>query len=502
MLQCPDCSGILGRPSSVVSSHFLETNAPLTDPQTLSSVRDFVSSARDHRARLDAKIAALQSSLDNLVLERDALDIEIHKHEGALSPLRRMPPEVISHIFTLNLQAKVDSTFYFDDCAPWTLSAVSARWRDIALSPFFWTTISNWVQKFDLRRLELQLVRSGNLPLRIHFSVKRHSDFTPLETQVVDLLAQHGLRWETIHLKGPAAMYSRIEDVLPQFPLLRKLQCEIYRGDLHAYTLDFFSHAPKLEEVVVKANLWRFALTLALPWHQLLRYRAATVWDSLPELAFASNLVECTLDMGFKHAPIDPGIQVLLPRLLPSRLSISHRVLLVCLETPALTDLYYFDVERSKSLNDLASFLPNTLKKLVLHTHNDCDNLSCLFEALPQIEYFALTEFLDVHVICDFLGSNAMRTTRPGLERVGLAALALNTAQTLLDTLEVVDSECLPALDLWVYVYPDLSPEMLFRVEHLGQRGMEFNLCTSFDQASQAIFHRRFIPEMFYIDHS
>ncbi|KAJ7117468.1 hypothetical protein C8R44DRAFT_626721, partial [Mycena epipterygia] len=142
---CPNCTAVFdysSKPlllanSRSVPSDNLDTNNPPDEIQ-LESIRDFLSSACAHMTLLDAKIASLRSSLDKLVKEDQALDIEICRHKGGVSPLRHMPTEIISLIFTFTLPPHVPGA----QSAPWTVSAVCARWRTIALSqPYFWNSI-------------------------------------------------------------------------------------------------------------------------------------------------------------------------------------------------------------------------------------------------------------------------------------------------------------------------------------------------------------------------
>ncbi|KAJ7250454.1 hypothetical protein B0H12DRAFT_1001162, partial [Mycena haematopus] len=89
-------------------------------------------------ADLDAKIALLQSSLNKFLDERDKLEVEIRMHESGLSPLRRVPPEILSHIFALTLPPEQPDA----EAAPWTISVVCVRWRAIVTSqPCFWTSV-------------------------------------------------------------------------------------------------------------------------------------------------------------------------------------------------------------------------------------------------------------------------------------------------------------------------------------------------------------------------
>ncbi|KAJ7314386.1 hypothetical protein DFH08DRAFT_652339, partial [Mycena albidolilacea] len=114
----------------------LDTNSPPAE-YNHPALRAFVSRGSARRAYLDAKTASLKAELEKLLEERDSLDAEVRKHEGALSPLRRMPVEIISLIF--KFAAPFRSYVMNVKEGPWTLSAVCSRWRNIALSqPSLW----------------------------------------------------------------------------------------------------------------------------------------------------------------------------------------------------------------------------------------------------------------------------------------------------------------------------------------------------------------------------
>ncbi|KAJ7648562.1 hypothetical protein DFH06DRAFT_1095302 [Mycena polygramma] len=122
---------------SLVPRDILETNDPPLESQ-IPFLRDFVTRGRVRISLLEDEMALLQTSLDNLSKERDELVVEIRKHEGALSPLRRTPTEILSHIFIFTLPPYRLN----HEPAPWTVSAVCARWRTIVISqPCFWTSI-------------------------------------------------------------------------------------------------------------------------------------------------------------------------------------------------------------------------------------------------------------------------------------------------------------------------------------------------------------------------
>ncbi|KAJ7289237.1 hypothetical protein C8J57DRAFT_1627845, partial [Mycena rebaudengoi] len=99
-----------------ITGDILDSNHPPSESQ-IPVIRDIIASRRAHRIRLDAEIA-------KLVGQRGDLDTDIQKHEAALSPLRRMPPELLSLIFAFTQTAtKLGMQFI--------LSQVCHRWRAI-----------------------------------------------------------------------------------------------------------------------------------------------------------------------------------------------------------------------------------------------------------------------------------------------------------------------------------------------------------------------------------
>jgi len=297
ILTCPNCMHLVPPLNpTLVSSDILGTNDPPIESQ-IPFLRDFVSRGRARTTALNAKIAFLQSILDNLRQERDELDVEIGKHEGALSPLRRMPTEISSFIFTLTLPPYQQDA----ESAPWTISAVCVRWRAIVISqPCFWTSIrynSSHPKPTTSFRLETQLRRSRELPLNIKF-ITEDTLFIPLTARRLDVLCQHAERWQRTSISGPEQLYRHLEGSIPhQLSFLRELTIELeYNPWSDIPSLDMFNNAPLLQGAVVNQS-WRTGpLAPVLPWSQLLRYNGSSTWDDhLYRFRSATNLVDCSL---------------------------------------------------------------------------------------------------------------------------------------------------------------------------------------------------------------
>ncbi|KAJ6520734.1 hypothetical protein B0H19DRAFT_1204636 [Mycena capillaripes] len=242
-------SNLLDKPvaPSPISKDILDTNNPPAEVN-LSSIREFVSRGR------------------------------------ALSPLRRMPTEIISLIFTF---ATPPFTPFGNVMSvqegPWALSAVCSRWRIIILSsPCFWTSLSLDFTDDDpesssfagiVPMLEAHLERSQQLPLDVTFGTFYNDDCTQRERHVLELLALHCRRWETIQFTGPSVAYTLLEDIGATSPSYA-IRCY---DPLH---LDLFQSCPRLEEAFFNTGGYGedCSLVTELPFPQLQRYGASNPW--------------------------------------------------------------------------------------------------------------------------------------------------------------------------------------------------------------------------------
>ncbi|KAJ7763667.1 hypothetical protein DFH07DRAFT_812712 [Mycena maculata] len=307
-------------------------------------------------------------ALDTLLEERNALDLEVRKHEGALSPLRRMPPELLSLIFQNALFPHYPSAD-----TPWIISAVCSRWRNITLSlPSLWSTIVLDFRddpKPIMGRLRAHLVRAGDSPLRITFATCEEDCFADTERDMLEILAVYSDRWETVTMSGSGEVYSDLAYFIADgnsadgFPLLRELEIIIHSDIVDDGFQDLFARCPSLRFAIVKQDPYPYPpVTLELPFSQLLRFSGSNTWAShLHSLYSASNLVDCVLYCRELGSIPSSQSTVTLPSLL--RLSVSRTEGLEFLDTPALQELYGCD----KHTPHLYSFLKRVgkLQKLV-----------------------------------------------------------------------------------------------------------------------------------------
>ncbi|KAJ7043780.1 hypothetical protein C8F04DRAFT_1073269 [Mycena alexandri] len=357
---------------------------------------------------LNANIALLESST-SLLEARNALDADIQMYESCLSPLRRMPPEILTLIFTFVSLPRGPTT----QPAPWTVSAVCARWREIVIShPLFWTSIdlqSPCRTSLHVRRLKIQLRRSGDLPLDVAFSPLALFDknLKAIDVELLQNLCEHSGRWGTLSLSGPRQLYLELKDLV-RYPLalLREVEVRMrYKEDEDEDgSLDIFHDAPLLQKVVANKSHpeSRLPLTMMLPYSQLVRYGGSSTWSGhLDLLGNASNLVDCALEIPRSGMP--PTIPIHLPNL--RRLSLSRPEFLKGLETPALLELY------SPFASSLHRFLRRQsckLRKLVVWEWSrtaDASKLPRIIDAVPTVTELGLLIPLPIEFVHDF-GAN------------------------------------------------------------------------------------------------
>ncbi|KAJ7788777.1 hypothetical protein B0H14DRAFT_2472407, partial [Mycena olivaceomarginata] len=338
---CPKCMHVFSLPDAalppltptIALRDILETNDPPLDTQ-IPLLRDLLSNRRARMAALDAKIALFRSLLARLLEEKAELNVEIGMHEGGLSLLRCMPTEILSHIFKFSLPPHQTDAEH----APWTVSAVCARWRTIVMSQSsFWTSIRYVDTSCDETngpKYETQLLRSGQSHLDVEFVVDEWGDLLPEEEAILQLICKHAGHWETVSFSGPRKLFRLLRrSIQDQLTRLRMLTIEIGYNQDEAPSLNMFYDSPLLRAVYVNRGLWSFPVTMLLPWSQLSGYGGSNTWDGhLQALRSASNLVDCSLEILRVPYVTQTPITIVLPRLL--RLSVSKSHFLGWLETP------------------------------------------------------------------------------------------------------------------------------------------------------------------------
>ncbi|KAJ6595151.1 hypothetical protein DFH09DRAFT_1024997, partial [Mycena vulgaris] len=108
----------------------------------IQSVLQVISDSQGRLNLLDAQIESVQATLAQLARDREETAGCLRQHKAIISPVRRVPPELLCEIFSLTLPWKK----MFNDIevlqSPWRLGHVCAPWRDAAIGyPPLWRVL-------------------------------------------------------------------------------------------------------------------------------------------------------------------------------------------------------------------------------------------------------------------------------------------------------------------------------------------------------------------------
>ncbi|KAJ7616987.1 hypothetical protein DFH06DRAFT_1306934 [Mycena polygramma] len=229
---------------------------------------------------------------------------------GGLSPVRRLPPEIICEIFSWTLPQTRRVAGSPPIGPPWYLGQISRRWREIALTiPSLWSSITvlhtiNYSHErvSPLPMVQAQLIRSADEPLDVDFEWWRDErDAGPY----LAALVLHSDRWVSFRLLCCDNLHTLLQLLRPAKGRLSRLNTleiddrdwDVPDGEVSFTPLDTFYIAPALREVLLaKPTFYLPSPPLLIPWHQTTRYRGvATMEYFLRVLRTASHLVEGAL---------------------------------------------------------------------------------------------------------------------------------------------------------------------------------------------------------------
>ncbi|KAJ7650062.1 hypothetical protein FB45DRAFT_1050144 [Roridomyces roridus] len=158
---------------------------------------------------LDAEIEGARSVLKHLLTERDETRDDLEVHRALLSPIRRVPPEVLGEIFMHCLPSDTYITPAADQF-PLLLTQISSNWRSVALAtPALWTSIavklSTTACTPQLPLVEEWIARSGSCLLSFQIAESIRKDYYEAgmitSSSVLELYAPHYNQWQNIRLE-------------------------------------------------------------------------------------------------------------------------------------------------------------------------------------------------------------------------------------------------------------------------------------------------------------
>jgi hypothetical protein len=246
-------------PSSVsaVVDRFLSNNHPLP-----SETRAEIASSLEPNAalleKMDEAVARLSDILASLKATRDTLATQVNRSRSVLHPLRILPDECLSSIFSqciTNIEGQDDNLLrglppQFLENDPWALTRISRHWKDVALNtPKIWSNIvlfftgdqPRW-QLSDLSDLNFFLTRSATHPLNVVI-------ISPYNVSMKHPLLQgvmaHCQRWRRLYLNIRFATFTFLNQIYHNLPVLDHLFIEFSGID------DYNTTLPQITERIV-----------------------------------------------------------------------------------------------------------------------------------------------------------------------------------------------------------------------------------------------------------
>ncbi|KAJ7183742.1 hypothetical protein C8R46DRAFT_1344465 [Mycena filopes] len=370
-------------------------DAPLDSE--VPSIHDIISTEEDRIDALDMQIEDMEATIYELeikqvqlVRRRNDAKERIRKHSTILSPIRRVPPELIFEIFAFAVIHDNKATSETQNSTRiWHITHVCRTWRLVALSDrSLWRFITIERSSFS-EAIEAQLVRSANLPLDICW--RGH----PIDRRCIDLIISHCSRWETVTLRFDVhhSWCLTFKSLSPtagaSLEQLKRLKISNPGSRFPSILPDSFLLAPNLREVTFDAEVdLSDAPAAAFVWHQLTVYRGiCTVERQLNVLQVASNLQECALS--FTNRAFGRTTIASLPRL--RRLRLAESRFLRNLNTPALEEL----VLEVSDMSDITPFLHRTTCSLTNLVLMECilvpaAELTAILQRLPSLTHLFL----------------------------------------------------------------------------------------------------------------
>ncbi|KIM91283.1 hypothetical protein PILCRDRAFT_810534 [Piloderma croceum F 1598] len=335
------------------------------EPSQAIEIRQIISVAQAHVSRIEEDLARLQILQTQLVHKRNEALACVDQHKYLLSPIRRLPAELLAVIFSFCLPTRSEQfdlrseeedlwrkRYFSINCreAPLLLGRVCRLWRAVALStPSLWSSFSTAMIDTSMPHhttsgAQTFLSRSGACPLSLSFGLGLA---TRALRNVVNTFASHSRRWQSLDLRVERMdVITELNQVKGAIPLLETLTLRVdgrYSSSDQCPFRGIFEVAPSLRKFHLSSKLQ--PLQIKIPWSQLTCF----IWTGWSEhledytniLRSCPNLTYCSFHFIPEPDNITQDLHVTHPNL--RALFISYPTGLIgflgCITLPALRAL-------------------------------------------------------------------------------------------------------------------------------------------------------------------
>ncbi|KAJ6454230.1 hypothetical protein C8R45DRAFT_1038404 [Mycena sanguinolenta] len=273
----------------------LSANDPPSDAE-IPIVRQIIANDEDLMQTLDGQVVHLQNTLAQLMQKRSEIMEHIREHRAILSPLCRIPSELICEIFDLST-AQVRAEPYATP--PWRLGCISRSWRQYAVTyPPLWSSLTISALSTYPSRENRQLPACC-LSLDIYWaSIEQNS---PPDSRILDLILPRSNRWRTVALELDCctSVLDWLEPVRGELDRLQKLRLVTAQ---ETGITDVFTTAPNLCQIDLRYLPFMNGIpppyqpSLPISWAQITHYQGHCPWAlHIGILETAPNLSSCVL---------------------------------------------------------------------------------------------------------------------------------------------------------------------------------------------------------------
>ncbi|KAF9077379.1 hypothetical protein BDP27DRAFT_608069 [Rhodocollybia butyracea] len=252
-------------------------------PSNTSEIQDIIAGLEVDTHRIRWELISLTNKLKRLAIQQA-------KYKSLLAPIRRLPSEILSLIFThFSCDSYKQNSITVDNgitLPGWSLMAVCSHWYNIALScTALWRKIRVDALLFDnseealdnLARLAAPLKwcldhAGETAPLEIRLRANMDGQDTPVpEPEFMRILSAQSARWRHLHL---TVDFTNLES-FPSFAALKNCaltslkSLEFYNDLCQGHTeVDIFRNAPQLTQLTL-GTLPTVERTDMFPWGQI-----------------------------------------------------------------------------------------------------------------------------------------------------------------------------------------------------------------------------------------
>ncbi|KAK7062791.1 hypothetical protein VNI00_000281 [Paramarasmius palmivorus] len=252
-----------------------------------------------------AEINRLKMAIITLESRREGLKKSMERYRSLLSPIHKMPPEILLNIFTFACEQNEMYPSRIPPAA--SISMVCGRWRDVAFAaPSLWSAISIEFSYWKSNETKLArmtrtfLERSKNSPLKLELDFSHAIGSVEPVLDTLNALVQHSNRWFDLELRVLTSIirhpvFTPIRGCLPLLKWLYFNEVPIPEStpetvDDWIDKLNIFEFAPSLSHLAFKPDFHVVDFVLPLEQVKALKLHDSYAINSLEFLPLCPNV--------------------------------------------------------------------------------------------------------------------------------------------------------------------------------------------------------------------